>query len=34
MSVVFFYAEKQVPFSYLIPSRWSGEVPPPYDRKS
>jgi hypothetical protein len=32
MSVIFFYdAKDQVPFFYLAPSRWSGEVPPPYD---
>jgi hypothetical protein len=32
MSVIFFYDKKEVvPFFYLTPSRWSGELPPPYD---
>lgn len=32
MGIVFIFDEKErVPFTYLTPSRWNGEIPPPYD---
>jgi len=32
LSVIYFYDDgEQLPFYYMVPSRWSGELPPPYD---